>query len=723
VATQESTRAAPVSVQPGLERPGTPPVTGAEDAGTSAGARPGRGRRVAAWLGLLVLVLGTGLGIELWCGVAYLAGLYGSLGSGGLAALVALSVLLASLTLAPALVLAWPLLGLRRLARAAAAVLVVGGGLAGLSHSLAGTTPSAGSAERLAEPALTAALSTLIESQAHLPKGPARMPPLGTSAPALCAAAPGTSGLTLVATFVARESLQPVLRCFQAGELEALLRALRTELEAHAVRGPVELELLGSVGPVSARHGWLDAFKLRPGLDGVCDGSKCVLPWQLLFVGGFSTFRPLSFIPDLQFGVDVALLRQLVGASERGGVSGLTRIATRSFVIDLGAAKPSLVPLSRMRRREVPLTPRTLDRAERDAQGYVLGAQLPDGRFRYTLDPMTGQADTAGFNLARQAGATLVLCELGELKRSRRAIERSLAAFSPFVRASGDRIALTGDPAAPLARLGESALPLVSMLACAARIKKPLPPTAAGLARLLLSLQRADGGFAPGLDLASGESLAGPDPLYAPGQAVMALVLLEQRLRAGPGADLPSLERVHAAVERAMQYFSEQYWQHPLRDFFFLEENWHCLAARAALGVHRHAGYEQLCLDYVRFKSRLILDTRDGIDADFDGGFGFGTLVPPHNTGAAGFGEALAAALPILRERGEPTAREEQLLSRVMRFLLRQQWSRANCFACATPSVIGGMSEHTHSSITRIDFAQHAWAALGHGRRALDPPP
>ena len=86
-------------------------------------------------------------------------------------------------------------------------------------------------------------------------------------------------------------------------------------------------------------------------------------------------------------------------------------------------------------------------------------------------------------------------------------------------------------------------------------------------------------------------------------------------------------------------------------------------------------------------------------------------------------GEALAAAIPIESARGEPTEPLEQLLQRVMRFLLRQQWSRENCFACASSEVIGGMSEHTHSSLTRIDFAQHAWAALGHGRRALGDSP
>jgi len=168
-----------------------------------------------------------------------------------------------------------------------------------------------------------------------------------------------------------------------------------------------------------------------------------------------------------------------------------------------------------------------------------------------------------------------------------------------------------------------------------------------------------------------------------------------------------------------MSYFAERYWSHPLAHFFYLEENWHCLAARAALGVHRSPSYEDFCLDYVRFKARLILRRETGIDADYDGGFGLGNLVPPHNTGAAGFAEALAAAIDVRRARGEPTADDEALLGRVLRFLLRQQWSQENCFACANRDVIGAMSEHTHSLLTRIDFAQHLWAGLGHGGRVL----
>jgi hypothetical protein len=449
------------------------------------------------------------------------------------------------------------------------------------------------------------------------------------------------------------------------------------------------------------------------------------MPWQLLAYGFFSSHRPLRFIPDLQFGVSPERLREALGTAAGGGVIDLVRLTTRSYVLDLSTSPnelAALTPLSRMRRRHVPLTHRTLERAENDAEGYVLLSQQGDGRFRYTLDPFTGASDTRAFNLARQAGTLLVLCELGKRTAEvQRAIQLGLASFDQFARRRGDMVALTLDPANPVARIGESALPLVSLLSCASRDGLTLPPSVDGLIRFILALQREDGGFAPALDLESGAVSSGPEPLYAAGQAVMALVLLERRQQLHPSDALPPYDEVHDRVERAMNHVATDYWSHPLRDFFFLEENWHCLAARSALGVHRNPGYEDFCTDYVRFKSRLILASEDGVDADFDGGFGFGNIIPPHNTGAAGFGEALAAAIAIRRAQDGPTSAEERLLGRVLGFLLRQQWSRENCFACATPDVIGGMSEHTHSAVTRIDFAQHAWAALGHGRSVLAP--
>jgi hypothetical protein len=508
--------------------------------------------------------------------------------------------------------------------------------------------------------------------------------------------------------------------CIQAERLGTAIAELRKTLLRSARRGRVAIDVVTGVQLLPARHAWLDALKLRPGLDGVCDAKSCLMPWQLLAHGYFSTYRPLDFIPDFQFGVAPERLREALGLSVGSSLAGLERVTTASFALDLSNKEPAAVPLARLRRSAVELTAASLESGALAAERYVLDAQQPDGKFRYTLDPMTGVADVRSFNLARQAGTTLALCELGTATPEiQAAIERSLRAMLASERRRGEVHALTHDPRANVARLSESALPWVSLLACAPRVSHSFDEHIRGLANLILKLQNEDGSFSPAYDLETGQVVPGPEPLYATGQAVLGLLLLEHRLQFHPSAHLPSYEIVHEAAQRAMTYVATKYWSHPLRDFFFLEENWHCLAARQGLAVHRHPGYEAFCWDYVQFKARLILERERGVDADFDGGFGFGNVVPPHNTGAAGFGEALSAAISVRRAQGRATASEEALLARVLQFLLRQQWTRDTCFACATPLVVGGMSEHTHSLVTRIDFAQHAWAALGHGGRVL----
>jgi hypothetical protein len=667
--------------------------------------------------------------VEGWSAVAYLAALHGQLGRGMLPALLALWVLLSALPCGLCVWAAWPALAplsFRQPANWGSAlalgVLFLASG--GSSYGAARVTPSAAAALR--EDEWLAALQSLGELSPRLP--PPSGAPLVVMEPVACALPPAAAAFSLIAVFPAAGALEPATpgatatasACLQGASAAAVLADLRALLLERGRRGQLWLDWVSGVQSLSGRHAWIDALKLRPGLDGVCAGPRCVLPGQLLAQGFFSTYRPVPFIPDFQFGVDPARVRSLLGVGAGYGLGDLQRIETRSYSLTLDEQGAHVTPLVRLRRRDVPVSHAELERASAAAQRHVLGALLPDGRFRYTLDPVTGAADADTFNLARQAGSVLALCELGsDTPEVRLAIEHSLAVFTTFERQAAGLVLLTGDPAATSARLGESALPLASLLSCASRQGSVLAAAVPGLARALLELQRPDGGFWPELDLATARPRPGPEPLYAAGQALLALVLLEQRQRDHFDPALPALEIVRAAVERAMSYVATRYWSHPFRSFFFLEENWHCIAARAALNVHPHAGYEDFCLRYVQFKARLILEREQGADPDFDGGFGFGNLVPPHNTGAAGTGEALAAALAVERAHGRSSPAERRVLQKVLGFLLRQQWSADNCFLCASPEVIGGMSEHTHSLLTRIDFAQHAWAALGHGGEIL----
>jgi hypothetical protein len=169
-----------------------------------------------------------------------------------------------------------------------------------------------------------------------------------------------------------------------------------------------------------------------------------------------------------------------------------------------------------------------------------------------------------------------------------------------------------------------------------------------------------------------------------------------------------------------MSYYGGPYWPKPLRDFFFFEEGWHCLAARTALSSHRNDAYEQLCIDYVASRARFILRQADTSEPNFIGGYGISDLFPPRNTATAGVGEALNASISIKLKRGLAVDEDKALLRDLVTFLLRAQWTRTNCYGCRNPGdVAGGFSQQLASPSIRIDYVQHAMAAIGHGSRLL----
>jgi hypothetical protein len=480
--------------------------------------------------------------------------------------------------------------------------------------------------------------------------------------------------------------------------LEGHLRRTKSRPEA------ARLDLVSRVHRLSSTLPLLDAFKVRPGVDGVCSEKRCLAPWQLVALGAFTSYRPLDAVADAGFGVDFDVLRKLLGKG--ADEAPLTRIETRSFFAD--AAR--FVELS-AKAAPSSVTASELNRAAQLASDYIARAQADDGRFRYTLDPHTGIADDESVNVARHAGTTLALCELGSGQAADEAAAKAVEFLATTEKKSGRLSAFTTD--AKRGSLGHTALSLAALLTCRPKVGARYDDSILRAGRALLQLQRDDGSFAPALELSNGRPTGTRQSLYAAGQAVLALVLLEAWARP------EHRERFREAAERAMQYYAGPYWQHGMKDFFFLEENWHCLAARAAIEVHRNDAYERFCLDYVAFKSRFIQEAGDVPDA-FVGGYGFSPLFPPHATPTAGFGEALAASLALRRAREQDATRELALLERVLGFLVRQQWRDNDCLTCANPTApVGGFSESATSPIQRIDYTQHAWAALGHGAREL----
>jgi hypothetical protein len=525
---------------------------------------------------------------------------------------------------------------------------------------------------------------------------------------------------TVLAHYVGRDGKAKV-GCLQADTTDALTAQLERWLTDEVGSGPVVLDRLTDVRQLGASPSWLEALSLRPGVDGVCLGQRCYAPWQLVAQSRFVTHSPLPFLGDLKFGASLDDLKRSLAGKEKtaddGTTTELVAFTSRSVVIDPEGA---VTPVVRMHPGQRPLNAAEVSKAGAEFEAHILAAQQESGQFRYTLDPFTRAEENRELNLARQAGTVFALCDVGSAsEQTTKAARLGLQLLIDHHLADGERWALAGSPKDRYVRLGESALPLVALLTCRSRVGSEFDPAIAALSRFVLSLQREDGSFATDYDWKRKKVVRFGEALYAPGQALLGLTLLDRLVAENPELTaLGDSAVLTAAIQRGMDHVANQHWNVAIYPFFFVEENWNCLTARAALARQRNPAYERFCLDYVAFKSRLILMPESDVAPEFVGGFGFGNLIPPHNTGAAGFGEALAAAVAVQRARGEHTTENERVLSQLLGFLLRQQWTAATCAAC-TPLALGSMSEHTHSPITRIDFGQHAWAALANGAVAL----
>ncbi|MEN9578311.1 MAG: hypothetical protein RJA70_1320, partial [Pseudomonadota bacterium] len=456
-------------------------------------------------------------------------------------------------------------------------------------------------------------------------------------------------------------------RCFQGPERSAVLSQARDHLASLGAAGPVVLDWVLGVQRLTSVSGLLSSLALRPGLDGLCHGTRCYLPWQLLARGDFAVHQPLEFVGDLRFGAELALLRQgLASSGQSEDETKLYRFESQNIVLRDGEARE----LRRLRPVHLPELSSDAGqaqvlRAAKLAQDHIVSAQEKDGRFRYVMDPFTGAERSREFSLARQAGTLLVLCELGERSPEvERAISRGLQFLKQreIVFAEGRMSALAPETGSRRLWSSDSVLPLVAFARCRSRAGELYDSTITRLAAFVLEMQAPDGTIRPEYRfpktraklgttrVAPGAAIDGIEPLFVSGQAALAFVLLQKDAYAPPAV---SRAKVREGAQKAMDYVAHRHWDHGLSPFFFIEENWHCLAAREALDVQRHDRYETFCLDFMRFKSRVILDANESTPVEFVGGHGFGAIVPPHNTGTSGFAEAMAAAIAVKKARAE----------------------------------------------------------------------
>jgi hypothetical protein len=658
--------------------------------------------RSTAWASVAYLL---GWGWAVASSGQYLAGLYGSLGTGVGLALAAAFAPVVTLTLPYAL---WGLTATRhehmRSREKALALL--------FAATAASTWTARGSTRvrpRMAMGDVSALLDAVADLRAQTTSDAAQGrrgsgPVRAATRPAQCQELAFDSG-QLVALIAIGDG--PVA-CVTAPDPEALTRQVLARVDGAA--DVVAVDIVTGVAPLRPPNGVVEALALRPGLDGVCAGGRCLAPRQLVAGEHLNSTRPVPFIRDLRVGIDTHELREVLGVDD---AAQLWRIESEAWVID---ARGSKHPLRRPG-AAVQLTRQALETALSAAQSHVIAAQRENGEFRYKLHAVTGQT-APGRSIPRQAGTLMVLCQLADDSgAARRTIERGVEALLGLVVEEAEVGFVVRDPNTEIVALGPTALASVALQRCKARIDETMVSRVDEAVRrfgaFILSMQRENGAFAARWDRARVEPKPGPQVLYAAGQATLALAL--QATQGDQG--------VQDALARHVDWVARRYWGHPTAGLFFLEENWYCLAADQLLqSSQRHDGFERFCLDYVEYKRRLLLRETDGVSPDLVGGYGFGNLIPPHVTATAGFAEALAAAVDVADARGERrragALRED--LATVLGHLLSHQWDATRCHACRRPDLtVGGFAESAASVVMRIDFTQHAWAALGHGGRAL----
>jgi hypothetical protein len=556
-------------------------------------------------------------------------------------------------------------------------------------------------------------------------KGSVGSPSMFLPSPIRCAEPPERAAVTVALTFLARQETPegekpvpptPEMLCLQEGSLSRALDRAAEELSARQGEGEAYLDVIASSRVLAEVGPLLGAVHVRPGVEGVCDGSSCLLPWQLF---GLDAFTEATNVAALQaeLGTTPQALRKHL-RSEGAGYEGLVAFQTQSFSV---AWDRTVTPMRHLRKPSPPTaaepTTAAMTAAIKSAAAFVVSSQVKDGRFRYTVQPFTGVVSFDNFSVPRQAGTTLALCDAAAYHpKAKDAAKQSLAFLETLVRGDDARGGIVWPKNATRAALGSTALPTIAFLRCREHVGGQFDATITKLIGALLAMQRPDGSFMPIYDTTAGAAVDGKDALYAAGQAVFALVLLE----GAAGEGLPRPEGLREAIDRAMAFHAGPYWDIPLADFFYLEENWHCLAARAALTHHRNDAYERFCIDYMTMKSRMIERPEGGIDADQVGAYAFGHVFPPHHAAAAGFAEGLAAAVALKRVRGLPIEDDQATLSLVMKYLLHQQWTEDNCGVCTRKVRIpGGFSENVASPVVRIDFVQHAMAGMLHGAEEL----
>jgi len=347
------------------------------------------------------------------------------------------------------------------------------------------------------------------------------------------------------------------------------------------------------------------------------------------------------------------------------------------------------------------------------AADYVLRQQKVDGKFEYIYYPLQGTHDRShAYNFPRHAGTTWFLSlayQVLELPRyqqgARRAIEYLVHHAVPWECRSTPYACIGSGSRASL---GAASLGLVAVAEYQrATGDRRFVGLAERLGRFILSMQKPDGDFCPYYYPMTRSRDCTSKKLYYSGEAALALAKLHGLT--GDPALVPPLAR-------ALDYLTGKKYDFFMGKFFISEDHWTCLAAEAAAEVLPEARYAEFCASFADIGRRAQLTGEEGLTWDLRGAFSITPFFLPQNCATGSRTEANISAYLLSRRQQQP---RPEILAEVlagMRYLVDQQIRPESSYLLPEPaSASGGMMQTAMRDSVRIDFVQHAAAALARG--------
>ena len=665
------------------------------------------GWRVAAWSGLLSLVACVVLTAGLVASWAYLKGVFGDFGRGtSIAALLFASVAIQALGFYPALKLRTLLrpgvrfgegTGWRNVLLGLGVTPLVVGLAVWFGYRTAPLPPVPDDARQASMAYMRAALTGGAEPSLDAAKGI----PVGDG--------------PLFVTLWHRGNVLARVTATGADLAEAV-RSAATSMKGHerlhgrvTRKGRLKFDRVVEVVPVPFDYGPLVALSVDSGLDGLRrrseDAERTRLPDDLVRSQRFGHAPLVPGIRELRFGLDAERELTRLGMTH----AALERVRCESWVEWNGKALP-------VQRGNTP-APTGPDawRAAAIAGGdFVLRQIKKDGRFHYQYFPYKDRHTKGGaYSMPRHAGTVYALAELYARTQHDRFKDGVQRAADWLVRNLPGRC---GDfdatcvykPKATVADVGSSALTMVGMLMYQrATGDDRYADAVRRIGEFVLGMQRPNGDFDHFYHLKEKRRLDKRAMFYSE-ESALALVT---------AAKVLGDEKYLQAAERALDFLTgPKYSGYLVAHFIYGADHWTCIAAEEAWPLLKKPRYLDFCRGYGEFIRRMQYQPGEYAAADYLGHYGFGGFMVPQAPAAAGFSEAIIATVALARHHGTPDAALEKQMALALDALTRDQVRIDNAWLMKKPKkAMGGIRRSLVESEVRIDFTQHAVAALIRG--------